>query len=89
MGTDVEFYCKVMLMDPVEGRITSVDFIKGLMITLMVTFHLPLSGYVVDATPYVYAFHMPVFLVLSGFFLKVDEIIRLTVRGLLELQFLM
>ena len=55
MGTDVEFYCKVMLMDPVEGRITSVDFIKGLMITLMVTFHLPLSGYVVDATPYVYA----------------------------------
>lgn len=71
-----------MSMNPVEGRIASVDFIKGLMIALMVTFHLPLSGYVVNATPYVYAFHMPVFLVLSGFFLKVDREYKAYSKGL-------
>lgn len=66
----------------VSLRIESADFIKGIMITLMVTFHLPLNGLICEAYPYVYTFHMPTFLVLSGFFLKVEKDNKLFYRGL-------
>jgi len=74
-----------MSMSSFEDRIASIDFIKGLMVVLMVAFHLPLSGYVADATPYVYTFHMPVFLVISGFFLKVDRSYKSYKKSLLRI----
>lgn len=51
-------------------RDLSVDFAKGILIILMVAFHLP---YFVSRQPAcindaVYSFHMPAFLIISGFF---------------------
>lgn len=52
-------------------RIPEVDFIKAVMILLMVVFHLVFIG---DSYPYlkklVYTFHMPAFLVISGYMLN-------------------
>ena len=51
-----------------SGRIQQLDFLKCVCIVLMVMFHLVFIG---DKFPYaklvVYTFHMPVFLLLSGF----------------------
>lgn len=51
-----------------NNRITEIDFIKFVMITLMVAFHLVFIG---DTYPVakcvVYAFHMPCFLLISGY----------------------
>lgn len=51
-----------------HGRIKEVDFLKGVFIILMVIFHLV---YVAESYPYikriVYTFHMPVFLIISGY----------------------
>ena len=52
-------------------RIRQIDFFKGVFILLMVTFHLIYIG---DSYPYakqvVYTFHMPGFLLLSGYLMK-------------------
>ncbi|MFR4416394.1 MAG: acyltransferase family protein [Akkermansia sp.] len=51
------------------GRIPQVDYLKGILITLMVLFHLSwFSTYHLDVTRYVYVFHMSGFIILSGFF---------------------
>lgn len=55
-------------------RIESVDFIKCVCIILMVIFHL---AYFTDQYPlakqFVYTFHMPIFLFISGFFLNTSK----------------
>ncbi len=52
-----------------KHRIEEIDLLKGVLITLMVIFHLSYFG---DKYPYakdlVYSFHMPGFLLVSGFF---------------------
>ena len=48
-------------------RIEEIDFIKCVLILLMVTFHLVYIGNTYPlAKSFVYTFHMPCFLVLSG-----------------------
>ena len=51
-----------------SGRITELDYLKGIMILLMISFHLVYIG---DSYPYakrvVYTFHMPIFLLISGY----------------------
>lgn len=55
-------------------HIEDISLLKCVMIILVVAFHLVYIG---DSFPYakrfVYAFHMPVFLMLSGYFMKPDE----------------
>ncbi len=57
-----------------KERIKELDFLKGIMIVLMVIFHLV---YIADTYPYakqvVYTFHIPVFLVLSGYLANVAK----------------
>lgn len=54
-----------------SGRITELDYLKGIMILLMISFHLVYIG---DTYPYakrvVYTFHMPIFLLISGYLLN-------------------
>ena len=54
-----------------QQRINELDFLKGIFIILMITFHLV---YIEDLYPYakriVYTFHMPGFLLISGYLMK-------------------
>lgn len=59
---------------PGRERIPQVDYLKGILITLMVLFHLSrFSTYYLDVTRYVYIFHMSGFIILSGFFANTDK----------------
>lgn len=55
-------------------RIDELDFLKGIFILLMIAFHLV---HVSDMYPYakrvVYTFHMPCFLVMSGYLMNIDK----------------
>lgn len=52
-----------------KERIEEIDFLKCVLITLMVAFHLSYIGdKYADAKQVVYMFHMPAFLLISGFF---------------------
>lgn len=57
-----------------EGRIEQLDYLKGVFILLMVTFHLSLME---TCHPLlrnvVYVFHMPAFLVLSGYVVNMER----------------
>lgn len=57
-----------------KKRIEELDFLKGICILLMIVFHLVYIG---DKYPYakqlVYTFHMPVFLVISGYLMRVEK----------------
>ncbi len=59
---------------PSRPRQPELDFIRGVMIILMVVFHL---GYIGDLYPtakaFVYTFHMPAFLLLSGYLLNTSR----------------
>ncbi len=61
-------------MSYVRPRQPELDFIKGVMIVLVVVFHL---GYIGDLYPtakaFVYTFHMPTFLLLSGYLLNTQR----------------
>ena len=56
------------------GRLSELDFLKCVMIILMISFHLVYIG---DSYPYakqvVYTFHMPVFLIISGFLMNIEK----------------
>ena len=60
-----------------KKRIEELDFLKALFILLMITFHL---AYIGDGYPYlkrfVYTFHMPGFLIISGYLSKVSKPIK-------------
>ncbi len=68
-------------------RIQELDFLKLIMILLMVSFHLVYIG---DSYPYakqfVYTFHMPVFLLISGYLMNVAKPAR---RFLLSMWWLL
>lgn len=55
-------------------RIDELDFLKGVLIILMISFHLV---YFSELHPYVkqvvYTFHMPGFLMMSGFLMNVSK----------------
>jgi len=55
-------------------RIDELDFLKGIFIILMITFHLVYIG---DSYPYakrvVYTFHMPGFLMISGYLMNITK----------------
>lgn len=75
-----------------KKRIEELDFLKALFILLMITFHL---AYIGDGYPYlksfVYTFHMPGFLIISGYLSKVNKPVRSygrTYCGLLYLTLL-
>ena len=55
-------------------RIKELDYLKGVMIILVITFHLV---YIEHLYPYakqvVYTFHMPVFLVISGYLMNIEK----------------
>lgn len=50
-------------------RFDDLDFVKGVMIMIMVCFHINV-GLLRNLTPFVYSFHMPVFLIFSGYLLS-------------------
>lgn len=56
-----------------KERIENVDYVKGIMIFLMVMFHINYIESIQPVTGIVYAFHMPVFLFYSGYFLSVSK----------------
>ena len=55
-------------------RIEELDYLKGIFIILMITFHLVYIG---DSYPYakriVHTFHMPGFLIISGFLMNISK----------------
>ena len=55
-------------------RLDEIDFLRGICIIYMVMGHIPF-GYSFDH--YIHAFHMPVFFVMSGFFLKRDKSVNM------------
>ena len=67
-----------------EHRIKELDYLKSILILLMVAFHLVYIG---DKYPYikqiVYTFHMPAFLILSGYLTNVQKDIKSFMRKLL------
>ena len=71
------------LMEKSVRRIDQLDYLKCIFITLMVIFHLVYIG---DKYPYakqvVYTFHMPAFLVLSGYLLNVRKEVRPFLRNM-------
>lgn len=64
-----------------KSRIPELDFLKCVFILLMVAFHLVYIG---DKYPYakslVYTFHMPGFLVISGYLMNVEKSVRAFLR---------
>ena len=67
-----------------EHRIKELDYLKSILILLTVAFHLVYIG---DKYPYikqiVYTFHMPAFLIISGYLTNVQKDIRSFMRKLL------
>ncbi len=67
-----------------EYRIKELDYLKSILILLMVAFHLVYIG---DKYPYikqiVYTFHMPAFLIISGYLTNVQKDIKSFMRKLL------
>jgi len=59
----------------IRGRDVTVDFTKGILILLMVLFHLTyfVTRMPIGSQSLIYMFHMPAFLVLSGFFTSTDN----------------
>ena len=57
-----------------QRRIDELDFLKGVFFILMITFHLVYIG---DSYPYakrvVYTFHMPGFLIISGYLMNITK----------------
>ena len=63
------------LIPPLKGgRLEGLDFLKCVMILLMITFHLVyIEGLYPTVKTAVYTFHMPVFLVISGFLMNLNK----------------
>ena len=67
-------------------RLPEIDFLRGVLIILVVVFHLV---YIADTYPYlkkvIYAFHVPGFFVISGYLLNVDKDARSFFKSILYL----
>lgn len=68
------------------SRIDELDYLKCIMIVLMISFHLV---YIEELHPYakqvVYTFHMPVFMLISGYLMKIDKAAKAFFRTILWL----
>ena len=65
-------------------RIEELDYLKAVMIILMVVFHLVYIGdHYVYAKQVVYTFHMPVFLVISGYLMNMSKPVPAFLRTML------
>lgn len=72
------------LLCRMKKRIEELDFLKSLFIVLMVIFHLSYIGQKYPfAKSVVYTFHMPAFLLISGYLLNVSKSPRAFFRGML------
>ena len=64
-----------------KSRVAELDFLKCVFILLMIAFHLVYIG---DKYPYaktlVYTFHMPAFLIISGYLMNVEKKARSFLR---------
>ena len=69
-------------------RIDEIDFLKGCLIVLVISFHLVYIG---DLHPYakrvVYTFHMPGFLFISGYLMNVHRRWLVIMRTMLSSYF--
>lgn len=66
-----------------QRRLTEIDFLKGVFITLMIAFHLVWFGdHYPMAKRVVYTFHMPGFLVISGYLLNLRKSNRAILRNI-------
>lgn len=67
-----------------KSRVEQIDYLKGVLIVLMVIFHL---AYISDLYPYVkqivYTFHMSAFLIISGYLVGVQKNTKLFFRDML------
>ena len=67
-------------------RIKELDYLKGVMIVLVITFHLVYFEHLYPyAKQVVYTFHMPVFLIISGYLMNISKTWKdflLTIVGL-------
>ena len=67
-----------------KERVVELDYLKCILILLMVLFHL---AYFSEKYPllkqFVYAFHMPVFLILSGYLTNINKGTKKKIRKLL------
>jgi len=67
-----------------QRRINELDFLKAIFIVLMIAFHLV---YFSESYPYakliVYTFHMPGFLIISGYLMNISKSIKALARTLL------
>ena len=66
-----------------QRRINELDFLKAIFIVLMIAFHLV---YFSESYPYakliVYTFHMPGFLIISGYLMNISKSIKALARTL-------
>ena len=71
-----------------KNRIAELDYLKSIFILLMIVFHLVYIG---DKYPYakslVYTFHMPAFLIISGYVMNIAKGIRGQRKNLRDLLF--
>tara|TARA_R110002167_G_scaffold9697_1_gene44909 strand:+ start:15551 stop:16543 length:993 start_codon:yes stop_codon:yes gene_type:complete len=71
-----------------KERIISPDFIKGLCIILMVYGHITQIGTMANYQNYVskviYTFHMPLFLIISGYFFHISTKVKIQVSKILK-----
>ena len=66
-----------------KGRIVEIDMAKGILILLMVAFHLGLfNTKYPHACQIVYAFHMSGFLLISGYLFSVNKEPRQFLKGI-------
>ena len=69
-----------------KERVVELDYLKCILILLMVLFHL---AYFSEKYPllkqFVYAFHMPVFLILSGYLTNINKGTKKKIREILWL----
>lgn len=73
-------------MNTPSSRLAQIDFVKCIMILLMVAFHLSFfSTHYPTIKQFVYTFHMPAFLLISGWFLNVNKPIEQFQHTLLKL----
>lgn len=67
----------------IKNRIWEIDFIKGVLIILMVMFHLTGQNPYLSMT--VYLFHMPIFLLISGYMANMNKSLPLFFRSLMQI----
>lgn len=62
------------------GRISYIDALKGFLILLVIIGHSDVNVILPRATQAIYTFHMPLFFILSGFFLHRQENVRMHLK---------